>query len=125
MSNSKTGGIELDEEPRATVVRLWGEIDVALRDEASAAMASALQRNLPVVIDTRDVSFIDSTGIAFLVQFYNIGSAEGLAVSLPDAPERVTSVLELLGLAEFFGLAPALERTAPGGCQDGEPALAV
>lgn len=124
MSNSKTGGIELEEEPRATVVRLWGEIDVALRDEASAAMASALQRNLPVVIDTRDVSFIDSTGIAFLVQFYNIGSAEGLAVSLPDAPERVTSVLELLGLAEFFGLTK--EAPAPrGGCQDGEPALAV
>ncbi|GHG51241.1 hypothetical protein GCM10011331_14630 [Flavimobilis marinus] len=123
MSNSKTGGIELEEEPRATVVRLWGEIDVALRDEASAAMASALQRNLPVVIDTRDVSFIDSTGIAFLVQFYNIGSAEGLAVSLPDAPERVTSVLELLGLAEFFGL-NAQAPSAPGGCKDGEPALA-
>lgn len=124
MSNSKTGGIELDEEPRATVVRLWGEIDVALRDEASAAMASALQRNLPVVIDTREVSFIDSTGIAFLVQFYNIGSAEGLAVSLPDAPERVTSVLEMLGLAEFFGLTAGAP-SAPGGCQDGEPALAV
>ena len=123
MSNSKTGGIELDEEPRATVVRLWGEIDVALRDEASAAMASALQRNLPVVIDTREVSFIDSTGIAFLVQFYNIGSAEGLAVSLPDAPERVTSVLELLGLAAFFGLT-GQSSSAPGGCQDGEPALA-
>jgi anti-anti-sigma factor len=99
----ETGGIRLIEEPGASVVDMWGEIDVALRSEASAALANALERDVPVVIDTSKVTFMDSTGIAFLVQFYTIGSEEGLSVTLRDPPSVVTDVLEMLGVIEMFG----------------------
>jgi len=99
----ETGGIRLVEEPGASVVHMWGEIDVALRSEASAALANALQRDVPVVIDTSEVTFMDSTGIAFLVQFYTIGSEEGLSVTLRNPPSVVTDVLEMLGVIEIFG----------------------
>jgi len=98
-----TGGIRLLEEPEASVVDMWGEIDVALRSEASAALANALERDVPVVIDTSKVTFMDSTGIAFLVQFYTIGSEEGLSVTLRNPPSVVTDVLEMLGVIEIFG----------------------
>ncbi len=98
-----TGGIRLLEEPAASVVDMWGEIDVALRSEASAALANALERDVPVVIDTSKVTFMDSTGIAFLVQFYTIGSEEGLSVTLRNPPSVVTDVLEMLGVIEIFG----------------------
>ena len=98
-----TGGIRLLEEPEASVVDMWGEIDVALRSEASAALANALERDVPVVIDTSKVTFMDSTGIAFLVQFYTIGSEEGLSVTLRFPPTVVTDVLEMLGVIEIFG----------------------
>ncbi len=99
----ETGGIRLIEEPGASVVDMWGEIDVALRSEASAALANALERDVPVVIDTSKVTFMDSTGIAFLVQFYTIGSEEGLSVTLRNPPSVVTDVLEMLGVIEMFG----------------------
>lgn len=99
----ETGGIRLIEEPGSSVVAMWGEIDVALRSEASAALANALERDVPVVIDTSRVTFMDSTGIAFLVQFYTIGSEEGLSVTLRNPPSVVTDVLEMLGVIDIFG----------------------
>ncbi|MBE7701067.1 STAS domain-containing protein [Oerskovia sp. Sa1BUA8] len=101
-----TGGITLFEQPETSVVDMWGEIDVALRSEASAALANALDRDVPVVIDTSKVTFMDSTGIAFLVQFYTIGSEEGLQVSLRNPPTVVTDVLEMLGVIEIFPALP-------------------
>lgn len=101
-SRTETGGIRLTEQADISVVDMWGEIDVALRSEASAALANALDRDLPVVIDTSRVTFMDSTGIAFLVQFYTIGTEEGLSVTLRNPPSVVTDVLEMLGVNEML-----------------------
>ena len=59
-SEARTGGIALVERPGASVVELWGEIDITLRNEAGAALAGAFQRDLPVVVDNSRVTFIDS-----------------------------------------------------------------
>lgn len=101
------GGIMLQEGVSHSIVDMWGEIDGALRPDASAALARALDRDLPVVIDTSRVSFIDSTGIAFLVQFYTIGREEGLQVSLRNPPAVVSDVLAMLGVDEFLNRTPA------------------
>ena len=106
------GGIRLKEEQGHSVVDMWGEIDGALRPDASAALACALDRDLPVVIDTSRVTFIDSTGIAFLVQFYTIGREEGLEVSLRNPPTVVRDVLAMLGVEEFVSLAPLAARAS-------------
>lgn len=107
-----TAGIRLQDEPGCSVVEMWGEVDGALRPEASAALASALERDLPVVIDTSRVTFIDSTGIAFLVQLYTIGQDEGLQISLRNPPAVVSDVLAMLGVDELVAraAAPALTR---------------
>ncbi|WP_125777411.1 STAS domain-containing protein [Antribacter gilvus] len=97
-----TGGIALEETPDASLVNMWGEIDVALRGEAGAALANALEREVPVVIDTSRVTFIDSTGIAFLVQLYTFGTREGLQVRLLEPPTVVADVLEMLGVDSVF-----------------------
>lgn len=103
---TKIGGIHFQEEVGCSVVDMWGEIDGALRPEASAAMACALDRDMPVIIDTSRVTFIDSTGIAFLVQLYTIGQEEGLQVSLRNPPSVVSDVLAMLGVDEFLTLQP-------------------
>ena len=103
---SAAGGISMDVSADRSRVVLWGEIDGALRGEASGVLARALERELPVVIDLADVSFMDSTGIAFLVQFCTIGADEGIAVEVRQPPELVRDVIEMLGIAELLGLAP-------------------
>ncbi|SDD12930.1 anti-anti-sigma factor [Sanguibacter gelidistatuariae] len=100
------GGIRLQEELGYSIVDMWGEVDGALRPEASAALARALDRDLPVIIDTSRVTFIDSTGIAFLVQFYTIGQEEGLKVTLRNPPTVVSDVLAMLGVDEFLTRGP-------------------
>ncbi len=116
---SPVGGITVTEATDRTVAHLWGEIDEALRHEAGAALSRALDRDLPVVLDAREVTFIDSTGVAFLIQFCTVGSQEGLRVALADPPEVVTEVLELLGLAHMFDeIGPA---TDPVEGAQGEP----
>ena len=99
---AQAGGIRLTEELQFSVVDMWGEIDGALRPQASLALASALDRDLPVIIDTSRVTFMDSTGIAFLVQFYTIGREEGLPVSLRNPPTVVSDVLAMLGVDGFL-----------------------
>ena len=105
-SGGPVGGITVVEAPAVTTARLWGEIDEALRDQASSALMRALDRGLPVVIETSEVTFIDSTGIAFLIQFCRIGREEGLKVVLADPPPLVADVLTVLGLQELFDGVP-------------------
>ena len=110
--SSGGGGITLVEQPEASVVKMWGEIDVSLRSAASAALANALKRDLPVEIDTSNVTFLDSAGITFLVQFHTIGTEEGLPVTLKNPPAAVTNVLEILG---FMDVVPANARRSGDG----------
>lgn len=95
---AQAGGIALVERTDVSVVDMWGEIDIALRNEASAALARAFERDLPVVVDTSRVTFIDSAGVAFLVQLCRIGRDEGLRVSLHRPPAAVLDVLRMLDL---------------------------
>jgi len=101
-NRGRTGGIMFEEQSRTSVVSMWGEIDVSLRGESSAAIANALERAKSVVIDTSRVTFMDSTGVAFLMQMYTYGTQDGLTVSLPDPPPVVRSVIEMLGVDVLF-----------------------
>lgn len=112
------GGITVAETADSTVAYLWGEIDEALREEASSALNRALDRNLPVVLDASQVEFIDSTGVAFLIQFYRVGREEGLDVQLRNPPQVVTDVLEMLGLVQVFD--QPTEDTSVGSSTDGD-----
>ncbi len=101
-NRGRTGGIMFEEQSRTSVVSMWGEIDVSLRGESSAAIANALERAKAVVIDTSKVTFMDSTGVAFLMQMYTYGTQDGLTVSLPEPPAVVRTVIEMLGVDALF-----------------------
>jgi anti-anti-sigma factor len=101
-----SGSIVTMPRPDATVVRLAGEIDGTRRDEASQALSTSLRRQLPVVLDTEEVTFIDSTGLAFLIQCGSVGRSQGIPVSMPRPPAEVSDLLTLLGAQNLFDDAP-------------------
>lgn len=105
------GTIRTTQTPERTIVRLTGEVDVALRDDASAAMSLVLRRHMPVELDTSAVTFIDSTGLSFLIQCWTLARADGLDVSLPRPPGQVVDLMELVGVDALFGI--------PGGSRGG------
>ena len=97
----RTGsGITCRATTEGTVVTLWGEVDAALREPASEAMALLATHGTgtPVLIDAQDVSFIDSSGVAFILQVYVLGQETGTPVTLRDPSEAVTEVLEMVGI---------------------------
>lgn len=89
------------------VVALAGELDLANADTAESALESSLEDPaVRVVVDMRELEFIDSTGIALLVAA--LGGEEGKRIAfIPSSAPAVTRVLELTGLAHRLPLAEA------------------
>jgi anti-sigma B factor antagonist len=90
------------------VVAFAGELDLANAGTAEDALRSSLEDpSTPVVVDMRELEFIDSTGIALLVSALSRNEG-GVRVSfIPSNSTAVTRVLELTGLAERLPLAEA------------------
>jgi anti-anti-sigma factor len=89
------------------VIAFAGELDLANADTAESALESSLANGAPVIVDMRELEFIDSTGIALLVSTLS-RNEDGTRVSfIPSDFPAVTRVLELTGLAERLPLAKA------------------
>lgn len=90
----------------ATMISLAGELDLANAGTAETALSTSLEDgSTSVVIDMRELEFIDSTGIALLVAALG-RSEQGAEVRfIPSASPAVSRVLELTGLAERLPLA--------------------
>jgi len=98
--SSKNGG--------SRVVAFAGELDLANASTAEVALERSLEDPAArVVVDMRELEFIDSTGIAMLVAALS-NDASGKRVSfIPSSFPAVTRVLGLTGLAERLPLAKA------------------
>ncbi len=82
---------EMTEAARRPLVRVLTEL--LLQHE------QALSR---VILDVRDVSFMNSAGMAVLVQLQRMASPRGIEVALLDPPEGVLRPLQLSGLWRRF-----------------------
>ncbi|MCL1870081.1 MAG: STAS domain-containing protein [Promicromonosporaceae bacterium] len=93
-------GIACRSTAEGTVVTLWGEVDAALRESASEVMATLAVHppGIPVVVDSKDVTFIDSSGVAFLLQVYVLGQETGTPVRLREPSAAVSEVLDMVGI---------------------------
>lgn len=122
------GSITTTSYPDATLVRLRGEIDAALRQQASSALARTLQQHRPVVVDTSEVTFIDPAGLSFLIQCGRIGHAHGLSVTLDECAPCVQELLDLVGATGLFdheGLLEATSQTPPASHGDAGPPVST
>jgi len=80
----------------STVVRLVGEIDADLRTQASDCMGIALMHGLPIVVDAEEATFVDSAGVAFVLQLYMAAREAGIPVTLRDSHRALRDVLALV-----------------------------
>lgn len=115
------GRIEVSPFEDGSLVAMSGEIDGSLRGEAGLAMAAVVGRGGPVVVDMARVTFIDSSGLAFLIQLHRLSAEEpAQRVVLRDPPSLV---LEMLGMLGLDGQVP-LEFT-PGDAEPADEQVAV
>jgi anti-sigma B factor antagonist len=96
------------ENGESRVIAFAGELDLANAGTAESALESSLASDAtPVVVDMRELEFIDSTGIALLVSTLSHNRSETKISFIPSDFPAVTRVLELTGLAERLPLAEA------------------
>src|SRR4051794_41670550 len=84
-----------------------GELDLAtapeLEDKVLAAVGDGSQ---PVVIDLRELTFMDSTGVRTIVSAHQTAEASGcdLRVVRPPRESPVSRAIEISGIDEVLGL---------------------
>lgn len=93
-----SSGLDATDLGDGTLVRMWGDVDASLRGQASAVMSRAMQRPGSVVIDASAVEFLDSSGLAFVLQLLKAGEEDGRAVVLRDPPALLLEIFDLLGM---------------------------
>lgn len=107
------GSILVEELAHASVCHLRGDVDANLRAEAGSAMRRMVERQRPIVIDVSGVTFIDSSGLAFLIVCAQTGARDGTRVRLVDPPGIVLDLLDVAGATGMFDISSSTDGRPP------------
>lgn len=91
------------------LVRLGGEVDLSWSQEVRRAVLDALAGGMPVGVELSAVSYIDSSGIAALVEGFQQARQNGRRFALVAVSDAVRAVLELARLDRVFLLVPSAD----------------
>ena len=92
-----------------SVVHLTGEVDLSRSPEARKAILSCLQNQHHLLVDMSAVDYIDSSGVATLVEGYQVSRSQGLAFALIGVSDTAMNVLKLARLDHVFPIYPSLQ----------------
>ena len=95
-------GIEQVQESGVVVTRLSGEVDLSWSQQVRQAVLAALETHPAVGVELSAVSYIDSSGIAALVEGFQSARARGSRFALVSISDAVRAVLELARLDRVF-----------------------
>ena len=85
-----------------TLIRLSGDVDLASSPQARTAILEALTRNAPLFVDLSQVAYMDSSGVASLVEGYQTARRQNLRFGLVAVAPPVLGVLRLARLDRVF-----------------------
>lgn len=83
------------EGPAAASVRVSGELDLAAAPQLRRTLDEARTHARLILLDLRELSFVDCAGLHVILDASSRASAEGARLLLTGASERVESLLEL------------------------------
>jgi anti-anti-sigma factor len=76
-----------------------GEIDLATVDLVRDAVDREQQPGENIVLDLREVAFMDTSGLRYVLELTERGGREGFGLRLVRGPRAVQRVFEVSGLA--------------------------
>jgi anti-sigma B factor antagonist len=108
-TSSKAGaidGLELTvvEAQQGALVHLRGRLSIDSSPELRERILAILQRPSPqpVLVDMSNVSYVDCSGIATLIEGLKIARNRGTSLRLTRLPGRMQDVLEVTGIWALF-----------------------
>ena len=100
---------------RSNVVPLKGEIDLHVSPTVTAALNDVIDKKPErLVVDLSDVSYIDSAGLAALIQAMQKVEGYGGKFMLAGLQETVRSIFEISRLDQVFQIFPDAEAALVG-----------
>lgn len=93
---------EIRESGGATVVAFEGDVDLETSPTARKVLLDCVGRKQPVFVDMEAVSYIDSSGVASLVESLQAARKAGLEFGLVSVSEAALRVLQLARLDKVF-----------------------
>lgn len=85
-----------------TVVSLTGEIDLYYSPKAREQILGHLNSDQHLLVDLSGVQYIDSSGVASLVEGYQLAKRKGLEFGLVGVSQAAMQVLQLARLDKVF-----------------------
>jgi anti-sigma B factor antagonist len=101
--------IQIEDRPPFKLVRLAGEVDLHSSPKARAAILGCLKQNLRVLVELSRVSYMDSSGVASLVEGYQTARKQGLQFGLVAVAPSAMNVLRLARLDKVFPIRASVE----------------
>lgn len=92
-----------------SVVDLAGDVDLSCSPDARAAILQCLKARRNVLVDMSAVTYIDSSGVASLVEGYQTAKKNSLRFGLVGVSDAAMSVLQLARLDKVFPIHATLE----------------
>lgn len=105
---------EVREEGGGIVVALDGEVDLQSSPEARQALLDAVGRGRDVFVDLSGVGYIDSSGVASLVEALQQARKAGTGLVLVSVSDAALRVLQLARLDKVFTIRASLDDALPG-----------
>ena len=84
------------------IIALEGEIDLEQAGAVRRALLDSLKKGRNVLVDLSQVTYIDSSGIASLVEGLQVARKQKSELALVAVSQRVRRVLELARLDKVF-----------------------
>jgi anti-anti-sigma factor len=104
----------VDDRPRPRVVA-HGEIDLATGDQFAEALDAAMATGSSIELDLRNVTFMDSTGIAVLLAARRRLGETPEAIVLVDPHPAVHRIFQLSGIEQLFATLSTPQSVAHAG----------
>jgi anti-sigma B factor antagonist len=102
--------VNIEERDGTVIVQPIGDVDLANSTELRSHLKDALQRSSTgIVIDLANVNYMDSSGVATLVECLQTTRNSGMSLRLCQLTERVLSVFQIARLDGVFEIVNTME----------------
>ena len=93
--------LEVRSQRQTTIIAVSGELDLAsspaLQEELDRVSASDAEM---LIIDLRELDFMDSTGLSVLVRAHQRAEEQGRQLAVVKGPQQVQRLLSLTGVSD-------------------------
>ena len=100
---------QIKEEQGNHIVLLQGEVDLESSPKARQIMLEAVERGKTILVDLASVTYMDSSGIASLVEAFQRAKKKEIGFALVSVNPAVLRVLHLARLDQVFIIHDNLE----------------